>query len=62
MAIINSTTVPEEGTTFIFGSWVYVANGQGGFDSHIANRRKPKAPSPTSGHGVDTLADGHGEI
>ena len=32
-----STMTPPRGTTFIFGSWVCVANGSGGFDSHLVN-------------------------
>ena len=32
-----STTVPPQGATFIFGSWVCIANGLGGFDSHLTN-------------------------
>jgi len=32
-----STMVPPQGATFIFGSWVCVANGLGGFDSHLTN-------------------------
>ena len=36
-----STMTPPRGATFIFGSWVCVANGSGGFDSHLTN-------SPTS--------------
>ena len=32
-----STMTPPRGATFIFGSWVYVANGSGGFDSHLTN-------------------------
>ena len=28
---------PPKGATFIFGSWVCVANGSGGFDSHLTN-------------------------
>jgi predicted rRNA methylase YqxC with S4 and FtsJ domains len=27
--------MPKEGITFIFGSWICVANAQGGFDSHL---------------------------
>ena len=43
MATFNfSTAMPEEGTTFIFGSWICVANGQGGFHSHLADATKPK--------------------
>ena len=26
-----------QGATFVFGSWVCVANGLGGFDSHLTN-------------------------
>ena len=32
-----STMAPPQGATFIFGSWVYIANGSGGFDSHLTN-------------------------
>ena len=32
-----STTVPPQGATFVFGSWVCVANGSGDFDSHLVN-------------------------
>ena len=32
-----STMAPPQGAIFIFGSWVCVANGSGGFDSHLTN-------------------------
>ena len=31
----------DRGTTFVFGSWVCIANGSGGFDSHLNNPRVP---------------------
>ena len=34
----------DTGTSFIFGSWVYIANGSGGFSSHLINRASTKAP------------------
>ena len=37
-----STMTPPRGATFIFGSWVCVANGSGGFDSHLTNSPAPK--------------------
>ena len=37
-----STMVPPQGATFIFGLWVCVANGSGGFDSHLTNSSTPK--------------------
>ena len=33
---------PPRGATFIFGSWVCIANGSGGFDSHLTNSPTPK--------------------
>ena len=32
-----STTAPLQGATCVFGSWVCIANGSGGFDSHLTN-------------------------
>jgi hypothetical protein len=32
-----TSTVLDEGTTFIFSSWICIANGSGGFNSHLAN-------------------------
>jgi len=32
-----STTAPPQGVTFIFSSWVCVANGSGSFDNHLTN-------------------------
>src|SRR6185437_2634226 len=37
-----STMTPPRGASFIFGSWVCVANGSGGFDSHLTNSPTPK--------------------
>src|SRR6185436_20087348 len=37
-----STMAPPQGATFIFGSWVCVAYGLGGFDSHLTNSPAPK--------------------
>jgi hypothetical protein len=35
MASFNFTsTMLDEGTTFVFGSWICIANGLGGFNSH----------------------------
>ena len=38
-----STMTPPRGATFIFGSWVCIANGLGGFDSHLTNSPTPKS-------------------
>ena len=43
-----STMAPPQGATFVFGSWVCVANGSGGFDSHLTN--SPTLKITTSKH------------
>jgi hypothetical protein len=58
MASFNSAAIPKEGSTFVFGSRICVANGQGGFNSHVANPRKPEAPSLIFSQDVDTLTGG----
>jgi hypothetical protein len=60
-----STVEPPQGATFVFGSWVSVANGSGGFDSHLTNSPMLKATTSegshklagSSGHGVMLLPD-----
>ena len=38
-----STMAPPQGATFIFSSWVCVANSSGSFDSHLTNSPTPKS-------------------
>ena len=60
-----STMTPPRGATFIFGSWVCIANGSGGFDSHLADLPTLKATSSESfnklarsdDHGIMLLPD-----
>jgi hypothetical protein len=48
MASLSFTSnVLDEGTIFIFGSWICVANGLGGFISHLVDSRKPEAAAAT---------------
>jgi hypothetical protein len=56
MAILNSTIVLEEGTTFVFGSWVSTANSLCGFNSHLANPRELEASVSTSTDNINDLA------
>jgi len=43
-----SNMAPPQGATFVFGSWVCIASGSGGFDSHLTNSPTLKAASPES--------------
>jgi hypothetical protein len=41
------TAVLNDGTTFVFGSWIYVAVGSGVFNIHLADTSKPEASTAT---------------
>jgi hypothetical protein len=45
----------DEGTTFIFGSWICVANLLGGFNSHLANSKEPEDSSSTTSSNLDDM-------
>jgi hypothetical protein len=48
MASLSFTsTVLDEGTIFIFGSWICVTNGLGGFNSRLIDPRKLEASTST---------------
>jgi hypothetical protein len=52
----------DEGPTFIFSSWICVANGLGGFNSHLINSWKPKASAATQCSNLDSLIDDLDEL
>ncbi|KAG2636954.1 F-box protein At5g49610-like [Panicum virgatum] len=45
---IKPTLAFQEGATFVFGSWVCIADGAGGFRRHLTPAPEKKAPRPTS--------------
>jgi hypothetical protein len=57
MASFNFTSsMLEESMSFVFISWVCIANGSCGFRNYIANPRKSEASAaPTSSHDTDEL-------
>ena len=60
----NTMALPQ-GATFVFGSWACVANGSGGFNSHLTNSPTLKATTSESSnkfigsvdHGITLLPD-----
>ena len=56
-----STMTPPRGATFIFGSWVCVANCSSGYDSHLANPITLEAISSESCNDL-TRSDDHGDM
>ena len=45
---VSHTMALPQGATFVFGTWVCVANGSGGFESHLTNSPTLKAATPES--------------
>ena len=56
MASFNFDFPPiDAGTTFVFGSWVCIANGSGGFSSHLINVTSTKAPQQEQLGGITSV-------
>jgi hypothetical protein len=63
MASFDFTSVVlDEGTTFIFGSWIYIANGSGGFNSHLVDTREPETSVATQCSRLDGFVDNLDEM
>ena len=56
-----ATMTHPQGATFVFGSWVCVANGSGGFDSHLTNSPTLKITTPESSNKL-ARSDDHGVV
>jgi hypothetical protein len=63
MVFFNFTSAMlNEGTTFIFGSWICIANSLGGFNSHLVDSRKPEASTTNQGSDLDEFIDNLDEL
>jgi hypothetical protein len=63
MASFNFTSAMlEEGTAFIFGSWVCVADGAGDFCRHLVDNTKPEALAATRCSDLDESIDNLDEM
>jgi hypothetical protein len=52
-----TSIVLDEGTTFVFGSWICIANDSGGFNSHLAETSKLEALAATRCSDLDEFID-----
>jgi hypothetical protein len=50
-------SVPSQGTTFVFGSWVCIADGVGNFRRFLVDMR-PKTSAADSYSDLDKFVDG----
>jgi hypothetical protein len=57
-----TSTMLDEGTTFVFGSWICVTNGSGGFNCHLVDSRKPEASTASRCNDLDEFVDNHDEL
>jgi hypothetical protein len=53
----NSDYVLPKGTIITLGSWVLVADGSGGFDSHLVDPDAPGTSEPTRCHATDEFVN-----
>jgi hypothetical protein len=52
----------DEGTTFVFGSWICIANGLGGFNNHLVDSRKTEASTSIQCSDLDEFSDNLDEL
>jgi hypothetical protein len=57
-----TSNVLDEGTTFIFGYCICIANCLGGFNSHLIVSRKPEASPATRCNNLDSFIDDLDEL
>ena len=58
----DDNIVPPNGTTFFIGFWVFVADGSGGFDSHMIDPGAPETSEAARCRVVDNFVDHLDEI
>jgi len=57
MAPLDDNSVPSEGTSFCVGSWIFVADGLGGFKSRPIDQATPKVPEAAKCYEIDDFID-----
>jgi len=57
MAPLDVNSVPSEGTSFCVGSWIFVADGSGGFKSRTIDQSALEIPEATSHHEINDFID-----
>ena len=57
MASLDDNPVLEKGTSFRVGSWIFTADGSGGFESCPTDQDPPEVPEATKRRELDDFAD-----
>ena len=62
MAFLDDNSMTSEGVSFRVGTWIFIANGSGGFESCSSDRNPPEASEVASRHEFDDFIDRLEEI
>ena len=62
MASLDDNPVLEKGTSFHVGSWIFIADGSGGFESHSTDQDPPEASEAAKHREFDEFIDQLEEI
>ena len=62
MVFLDDNSVFEKGTSLRVGSWIFVADGSGGFESRSTNQDPPEASEAAKRHEFDEFIDQLEEI
>ena len=57
MAPLDDNSVPSEGTSFCVGSWIFIADGSGGFNSRPIDRSPSEVSEVTKCQEIDDFID-----
>ena len=62
MASLDDNRVLEKGTSFRVGSWIFIADGSGGFENCSIDQDPPEVSKATKHHEFDEFIDQLEEI
>ena len=62
MASLDDTPVLEKGTSLRVGSWIFIADGSGGFESYSINQDPPEVSEAAKRHEFNEFIDQLEEI
>src|SRR6185312_13349582 len=62
MASLDDTPMLEKGTSLRIGSWIFIADGSGGFESYSINQDPPEVSEATKRREFDEFIDQLEEI
>ena len=62
MAFLDDNSMTSEGVSFRVGTWIFIANGSGGFESFPIDRNTPEVSEATKRCELDDFVDQFEEV